>query len=200
MINSLISQLQQHLSSLPFSDISGSTLCIIILIGNKLLSINVGDSRAVMFSSSKISPLTIDHKPTSEKEIKRIESCGGEVKKKENGDVVRVWKRGANLIGLGMTRSMGDCLAKKIGVVSEAEIREVNINSDTYFILIASDGIWEVLSTEEVYSIRKANLIGNNVEKTVCEELYKRAKEKFITTLKYVDDISIIFINFTNKM
>jgi serine/threonine protein phosphatase PrpC len=42
---------------------------------------NVGDSRGIMSGShgKKLFPLSVDHKPSDEKEMKRIKSNGGSV-------------------------------------------------------------------------------------------------------------------------
>ncbi len=52
-----------------------------------------------------------------------------------------------------MTRSMGDKIGAQAGVISDPEILEFNIGKDDKFIVIASDGVWEYLSNEDVINI-----------------------------------------------
>ena len=52
-----------------------------------------------------------------------------------------------------MSRSLGDCLAHSVGVSCEAEVDEITLTSDDKIIIIASDGVWEFLSNEEVANI-----------------------------------------------
>jgi len=58
-----------------------------------------------------------------------------------------------NIPGLAMSRSFGDHAAAEVGVISEPEILEMNLIEDDKFIVIASDGVWEFLSNDEVVRI-----------------------------------------------
>jgi serine/threonine protein phosphatase PrpC len=50
-----------------------------------------------------------------------------------------------------MSRSLGDAIAKKLGVTAEPSIFEVPLNGKSEnFAIIASDGVWDVMSNEEV--------------------------------------------------
>jgi len=65
--------------------------------------------------------LSKDHKPNNEEEKSRIERSGGKVEKYiEKGIKIgpyRVWKKGETYPGLAMSRSVGDLIASKIGVI-----------------------------------------------------------------------------------
>ena len=52
-----------------------------------------------------------------------------------------------------MSRSLGDGLAHSIGVSSEPEVKQLMLNKDSKFIVIASDGVWEFLSNEQIARI-----------------------------------------------
>lgn len=52
-----------------------------------------------------------------------------------------------------MSRSLGDELAHSLGVSSEPEVMRFVLNTDEKFIIIASDGVWEFLSNEEIAKI-----------------------------------------------
>ena len=52
-----------------------------------------------------------------------------------------------------MSRSIGDFIAKKVGVINEPEILDIIINDNDKFIILASDGLWEFVSNEDVRDI-----------------------------------------------
>lgn len=49
-----------------------------------------------------------------------------------------------------MTRSMGDKVGAQAGVIAEPEIKEFTIGEFDRFMVVASDGVWEYLSNEDV--------------------------------------------------
>ena len=115
-------------------EMSGSTLIVILIKDNKLYSANVGDSRAILahrqqsfFSKWENIALSTDHKPELPKENERITKFGGRVAAiqdftgKMKGPK-RVWRLKEDLPGLAMSRSMGDLIAKSLGVTWEPGI------------------------------------------------------------------------------
>ena len=112
-------------------EMSGSTFIVILLKGNKLYCANVGDSRAIIsqrtpsfFSKWEHIPLSIDHKPDLPKEAERINKTGGRVGSIQDytGKLrgpKRVWLQKEDAPGLAMSRSIGDLMAKSIGVTWE---------------------------------------------------------------------------------
>lgn len=103
--------------------------------------------------------LSRDHKPEYENERKRILSHGGRVEalfdtetRKQLGPY-RVWLKDENVPGLAMSRSLGDEVARKAGVVCDPEIREIELERQDKFIVQASDGVWEFMSNKEVIDI-----------------------------------------------
>lgn len=103
-----------------------------------------------------------DHKPCVLTEKMRIKSKNGRVEpyqgKKyltldENGIPIgpaRVWLKDQNLPGLAMSRSFGDKVAATVGIISEPEIIEHLLGQEDKFIVLASDGLWEFMESEEV--------------------------------------------------
>ena len=49
-----------------------------------------------------------------------------------------------------MSRSLGDLVAASVGVSPEPEVLSFDLQPDDKFIIIASDGVWEFLSNEDV--------------------------------------------------
>ncbi|XP_030552396.1 probable protein phosphatase 2C 28 [Rhodamnia argentea] len=117
-----------------------STAVTAILINReKLIVANVGDSRAIMCENGKAKQVTVDHEPQKEREL--VESRGGFVSQRP-GNVPRVDGQ------LAMTRAFGDEKVKD-HITSEPDIFVKNINEGTEFILLASDGLWKVMSNQE---------------------------------------------------
>jgi serine/threonine protein phosphatase PrpC len=99
--------------------------------------------------------LTKDQKPNDEEEKKYILSCGGRVQRivDEFGKMIgpfRVWDKSGNFPGLAMSRSIGDLIAKRLGVISTPIITKYQIKpNDDFFLIIASDGVWDAMENED---------------------------------------------------
>ena len=65
----------------------------------------------------------------------------------------RVWLAEVQVPGLAMSRSLGDYVAQSVGVSAEPEFNVYDISHDDRFIVIASDGVWEFLTNEQVAQI-----------------------------------------------
>jgi len=108
-----------------------------------LLTANVGDSRAILCRKGKAIDMTRDHKPGDDQERKRIEAMGEEIEWDPFGQVYRVRD-------LSLSRAIGDRFAKPV-VSSEPEIMTFPVVDDEdEFVLLASDGLWDVMSSQEV--------------------------------------------------
>ena len=146
------------------SSLSGTTCSSLLFCPEKIITANLGDSRCVLgkFNGKKwkAKNITRDQKPTDENEKKRIIDKGGRIEayKDEEGDFVgpeRVWLKSENIPGLAMARSFGDDIAHTVGVISQPEIFEYKLLNEDKFILLASDGIWEFISSDECVNIVK---------------------------------------------
>lgn len=129
----------------------GSTALVTYIDKNKMLYCAwVGDTRAVLECNNKVCFFTKDHKPDREDEKQRIEKAGGMLYKQG------VWR----VNGLAISRSIGD-LRSKMGaegqIIAIPEYKEINLNSDNHFLILASDGLWDVIKNEEaVEMVNKA--------------------------------------------
>uniref|UniRef100_A0A2P2PS35 protein-serine/threonine phosphatase n=1 Tax=Rhizophora mucronata TaxID=61149 RepID=A0A2P2PS35_RHIMU len=156
----------------------GSTAVTAILInGQKLVVANVGDSRAVICKNGVAKQLSVDHEPSKEKSI--IESRGGFVSNIP-GDVPRVDGQ------LAVARTFGD-KSLKLHLSSEPDVVEQPIDDETEFVILASDGIWKVMSNQEAVDSIKGTKDAHSAAKSLIENaLSKRSK----------DDISCIVVRF----
>ncbi len=196
-IKNLIKNIQ---NSIETSDndflFSGSTLCQLILFENKLISINIGDSKAILIKNEKETiNLTTEHKPNLFSEKIRIEQNGGEIKRLNAQTPFRVYVKNQNYPGIAMSRSLGDKISKKIGVCFEPEIKEFEIENSKGIVL-ASDGVWEFVDNEIVCEIFFECYYLKNGEKMFVEKLYEFSKEQFLKREISVDDISIVVVFF----
>lgn len=139
------------------TDFSGTTAVICIIRDDYLLTLNVGDSRAIIVTEVgddfTVTELTRDHKPSIPEEKERILKAGGRVFNMEYEDgydgPARVWLADQNIPGLAMSRSLCDTVAHTVGVISMPEITERKLTDDERAIVIGSDGLWEFISSKE---------------------------------------------------
>ncbi|KAG7988168.1 hypothetical protein I3843_03G173500 [Carya illinoinensis] len=154
----------------------GSTAVTAILIGGeKLVVANVGDSRAVICKNGVAKQLSVDHEPSKEKML--IESRGGFVSKLP-GDVPRVDGQ------LAVARAFGD-KSLKLHLSSEPNVAVEMIDDDTESIILASDGIWKVMTNEDAVNCIKHIKDAQSAAKHLIEEAVSR---------KSKDDISCIVV------
>ena len=183
---------------------SGSTCVTIILTKNKIISANVGDSRAVMgryINNEWINiDLTKDQKPDNPEERARIIKKGGRIEsyKDENGNDFgpkRVWLKNADIPGLAMARSFGDEVAASVGTISEPEIEYFDIMKEDKFIILASDGIWEFISSRECVNIVKDYYLKKDL-KGCLKYLLNESSKRWIKEEEVIDDITCVLIFF----
>ena len=184
------------------STFSGTTCSSLIFCPTKIISANVGDSRCVLgkFDGKnwKAKNLTRDHKPNEGDEKKRIIEKGGRIEsyKDEEGEFVgpeRVWLKNEDVPGLAMSRSFGDDVAHSVGVISQPEIFEYNLVNEDKFILLASDGIWEFISSDECVNIVKDYYLKDDIDGAL-NYLYKESSKRWIMEEEVIDDITLIII------
>jgi len=151
-------------------EMSGSTAVSALLRGSDLYVGNVGDSRCIACIDGVADPLSVDHKPSDPLEKARIVNAGGFVElNRVNGN-------------LALSRAMGDFSFKQNANLSPEDqivsgcpdVVCRSVSQDWQFVLLACDGIWDVLSNQEVadFVIRR---IANGLEpEIICEELMNR--------------------------
>jgi len=140
--------------------------------------------------------LSNDHKPDLPVERERIERAGGVVSAAGPRGLPpsRVWVNGR--VGLAMSRSLGDGEAKTHGVSADPEVQLFTLQpmqpgdkTGDKFIIVASDGIWEFISSQQACDIVQKH---NNAH-AASAELVKTAEQRWREEEgSYRDDITCI--------
>ncbi|KAK3000658.1 hypothetical protein RJ639_020752, partial [Escallonia herrerae] len=156
---------------------AGSTASTAILVGDRLLVANVGDSRAVICRGGSAFAVSRDHKPDQTDERQRIEDAGGFVM------WAGTWRVGGVL---AVSRAFGDRLLKQY-VVADPEIQEEKVDSSLEFLILASDGLWDVVTNEEAVAMVRPIQDPEEAAKRLMQEAYQRGS---------ADNITIVVIRF----
>ncbi|XP_066361913.1 probable protein phosphatase 2C 52 [Miscanthus floridulus] len=151
----------------------GSTASTAVMVGDHLYVANVGDSRAVISKAGKAIALSEDHKPNRSDERKRIESAGGIVM------WAGTWRVGGVL---AMSRAFGNRLLKQF-VIADPEIQEQEINDELEFLIIASDGLWDVVPNEDAVSLVKMEEEPEAAARKLTETAFSRGSGDNITCI-----------------
>ncbi|XP_022894326.1 probable protein phosphatase 2C 51 [Olea europaea var. sylvestris] len=129
----------------------GSTATVAVVGEEAVVVANCGDSRAVLSRGGVAIPLSIDHKPERADELKRVEDCGGKV----------INWNGHRVFGvLSTTRSIGDYYLKPF-VIPEPEVTVTGRTEMDEFMIIASDGLWDVISNDLACQLARRFLYGH---------------------------------------
>jgi len=181
-------------------DVIGCTACVALVADNKIFVANIGDSRCVLCKRGLAISLTQDHKPELEEEKRRIEKAGGHVEDNRVNGVI------------ALSRTLGDFRFKKNTKLSLYEqmispypdIRVEPIEKDCQFFLVASDGIWDYMTSQHAIEyIREQiakyqfNGAGNFKLSNIIEKMFDKIMSKNIEqNTMGSDNMSCILIKF----
>ncbi len=149
--------------------ISGCTAVVALLVGRELFVANAGDSRVVLCRNGNTVEMSIDHKPEDGEELLRITKAGGHVTKDGRVDG-----------GLNLSRAIGDHAYKMNKNIKPEEqmisampdVRKVTLNDGDEFMVLASDGIWNCMSSEAVVEFVRKRLSEKREKiSSICEEV-----------------------------
>ena len=185
-------ELDEKLRNLPEvasgEDRSGTTAVCSIISDKYVVIANCGDSRSVLCVAGRPDLATQDHKPSNEPERERIERAGGTVRRRRvNGS-------------LALSRSLGDFEFKNVEgkgpteqLVSpepEVYIKERQPDKDE-FLVLATDGVWDVMTNEDVCDFISARMKTTDNLETICNEVLDTCLKKGSQ-----DNMSIIIVAF----
>ena len=137
---------------IKYEDVGSTAIIAYVCIenGKKVIyTANAGDSRAILFKKDKCIRLSFDHKAIDKTEIARAKKAGG------------MFFRGRLGGSLAITRSLGDYVFKKdggFGLISEPYVNRTLVEEGDMYIILASDGVWDVINEEQCYKLVNDNL------------------------------------------
>lgn len=155
-------------------DTVGCTAVCVLLRKQDVITANAGDSRAVMCRKGQAVELSYDHKPASETEKKRIEASGGWLEDTAGGARVNG--------NLNLSRAIGDLEYKKRSdlkpeeqtICSTPDIVVRELTPEDEFIVLACDGVWDVMSNQDICDFIRPRLEKRMELKDIAEEVLER--------------------------
>ncbi|EGZ23871.1 hypothetical protein PHYSODRAFT_483398 [Phytophthora sojae] len=166
----------------------GSTAVTLLIRGNKAILSNTGDCRAIMVAkrdkTAQVTQLTTDHKASNDQEKQRIEEHGGMVLYVKG--VARVNGR------LAVARAFGDAEMSPL-VIADPEVTVHELHREDEYIVMASDGLWDVLTNEQVASCVRNNPWLNVQE--MANMLTERAVE-----LGTMDNVTVMVVDVRGRI
>ncbi|XP_077250216.1 putative protein phosphatase 2C 33 [Tasmannia lanceolata] len=175
---------------------SGTTAVTLVKQGQDLIIGNVGDSRAILGTRDQDDTLiavqlTVDLKPNLPREAERIRQCRGRVfALQDEPEVARVWLPNNDSPGLAMARAFGDFCLKDFGLISVPEISYRRLTEKDEFIVMATDGIWDVLSNKEVIDIVSSAPTRSFAARALVESAIQAWRYKYPTSK--IDDCAVV--------
>ncbi|MCO5614949.1 hypothetical protein L7F22_069235 [Adiantum nelumboides] len=199
--------MDKELKSHPTIDCfcSGTTAVAMLLQGQDMVIANVGDSRAVLAmltedDKTKVEPfqLTVDLKPNLPLEAERIKRCRGRVFALEDEpEVARVWLPHDDSPGLAMARAFGDFCLKDFGLIAVPQVTYTRLTERDQFIVLASDGVWDVLSNKEVVETIWEAPTRTTAARSLVETAVRAWRLKYPTSK--VDDCAVVCFYFNKQ-
>ena len=171
----------------------GCTAVSVLIHNNSVVVANTGDSRCVMSRRGEATPLTLDHKPIIFEEAQRIIRAGGFVRdNRVNG-------------ALNISRTIGDLDFKRNTelphteqmVIATPDITELELHEGDEFLVLACDGIWDVLSNQEAVDFVRKRIRQGQSLKQICEAMCDHCLAPDLKGLcRGADNMSVILILF----
>ena len=184
-------QIERELSVVQ--ETSGTCVAAAVLTSSSLCVANVGDSRIILTGAAGVIPLTTEHRPGDSLERERIEQNGGKVVRVaysvDDPGIDRIYPG-----GLAVSRVLGGAQHKKhVGIVSSvpdiscATTDAFGSGEENCLMILASDGIWDVMTNEEVAKLAQTNIESTMTLHTLLFE-QERASPSAVTTVRSRDE------------
>lgn len=180
----------------PHSDFtgptSGSTACVAIVRNNEVCVANAGDSRCVISRKGQAYNLSRDHKPELEVERERILKAGGFIHAgRVNGS-------------LNLARAIGDMEfkqnkflpAERQIVTANPDINIIELCDDDDFIVLACDGIWDCMTSQQLVDFIHEQLQSESKLSTICERVLNRCLAPSTAGGEGCDNMTMILVQF----
>jgi len=152
-------------------------------------------------------PLSRDQTPYRKDELIRVRKAGARVLTVEqlqknspepeewsseevnyDGDVPRIWLQTKERPGTAFTRSLGDEVAETIGVIATPEMLTRELSSNDRILVLASDGIFDFFTSQQVIDICKKH----DDPLDACKDMLAQSYGEWLKYENRVDDITAI--------
>ena len=168
----------QSLAGNTEASFAGCTATTVLITQTEIYCANSGDSRTVLSRGGAAVPLSIDHKPDDVGERKRIYNANGFV---EDGRVNGM---------LALSRALGDfeykgnqqLKAKDQAVTAHPDVKVVPLQANCDFILLACDGLWDCMTSEEAIAFCHKNIYNGKFKRgaSVGDDKFKQGVEAIV--------------------
>lgn len=184
---------------------AGSTATSVLILGNRAYCANVGDSRTVLCRSGQATPLSMDHKPSRDDEAARIKAAGGFViNRRVMGELAVSRAFGDIEFKKCIREIVGDAAANAAGngednpdidtskplIVAEPEIQIVSLTENDDFLLLACDGLFDVLTNQKACDIAAEELARHGDAQKAAEALSYQA----INVYQSRDNVTVMIV------
>uniref|UniRef100_A0A7S3A355 PPM-type phosphatase domain-containing protein n=1 Tax=Rhodosorus marinus TaxID=101924 RepID=A0A7S3A355_9RHOD len=192
--------LEEQQCNLPDHKITaGCTAVVALVVDREIIVANAGDSKAVLCRGGKAIGLSFEHKPFNEIEKRRIEAAGGFVS-----------PAGRVNNNLNLSRSIGDLKykgnksipPKDQMITSEPDICREKIQPEDEFMVIACDGVWDIMQNQEcVDFIRQRIGAPGKKLSEICEEIFTAclAQDPKSTSGLGGDNMTAVIVRFKHE-
>ncbi|XP_057447185.1 protein phosphatase 2C and cyclic nucleotide-binding/kinase domain-containing protein isoform X2 [Lotus japonicus] len=193
---------------------SGTTAITVLVRGKTMYVANCGDSRAVIAERRGKDivavDLSVDQTPFRNDELERVKLCGARVltldqieglkdpdvqcwgtEEDDDGDPPRLWVPNGMYPGTAFTRSIGDSIAETIGVVANPEIVVFELTQNHPFFVLASDGVFEFLSSQTVVEM----VAKFKDPRDACAAIVAESYRLWLQYETRTDDITVIIVH-----
>jgi len=169
-------RLRSHPQTKSGEDRSGTTVVCVFITPMHIIFANCGDSRAVLSRGGLVASATADHKPINPIEKERIQNAGGSVMiQRVNGS-------------LAVSRALGDFDYKNVQgrgqceqlVSPEPEVTVETRNDQDEFVIVACDGIWDVVSNEELCAFIRSRMLLTDDLEAICSLVIETCLSKVL--------------------
>jgi protein phosphatase 2C family protein 2/3 len=173
----------------------GSTGISCLIIGDRIITCNLGDSKAVLSRRGRAIELSTDHKPDNPAERERIQQSGGFVA------FGRICGR------LAVSRSFGDFNYKRTGEDSQVtensapclevtpEVKEIYINpQEDEFLLLACDGMFEAFTPQKAVSLIREKLSRMNLTEQDPSRVIREVINEAVFSRRTRDNVTAILV------
>ncbi|KDP41954.1 hypothetical protein JCGZ_26972 [Jatropha curcas] len=183
----------------PHSDFqgpnSGCTACVAMIRNNQLVVANAGDSRCVISRKGQAYNLSKDHKPGLEVEKDRILKAGGFILFGRVNGILDL----ARAIGDVKFKRNRSLPAEKQIITANPDINTVELCDDDEFLVLACDGIWDCMSSQQLVDYVREQLNKERRLSAICEQVFERCLAPTASG-KGCDNMTMIIVQFKKSI